>query len=79
MALLIRRTDQENHSDSWHSPIALQMSLFISTISTNYRRVPLDSLLYDLLRMRQPTVIKACLASRDKNQNINTYPLDTIR
>ena len=42
------------------------MSLFISTISTNYRRVPLDSLLYDLLRMRQPAVTKTCLTSRER-------------
>ena len=45
--------------------------------------LPLNSLSYDLLRTRQPTVTKACLASCDKNRNIDTYlpihTLDTIR
>ena len=85
MALLIRRTDQENHSDLWHSPIALQMSLFDSTtsyeLSTRSLSITFRTTFYeqDSLPLR-----KHVLPVVDKNRNIdtyalNTYVLDTIR
>jgi len=92
MALLIRRTDQENYSDLWHSPTALQMSLFINdllrtidallsiairTTFTNKTARHYESMSCYSLTTLELAFATANLRLYDPLRNIDTYALNT--